>query len=54
MTDFFATLKTAAHNRAQYNRTMAALKAMPRETMIDFDIAPNDFARLAQTAVYGK
>jgi hypothetical protein len=33
---------------------MAELNAMPLATMIDFDLAPNDFSKLAKSAVYGK
>jgi hypothetical protein len=53
MAPFFQSLRAAAAKRAQFNRTLAELRAMPLSTMIDLDIAPNDFHRLARAAVYG-
>jgi len=54
MTDFVTRIRTAARKRAEYNRTMAELRSMPLDTMIDLDIAPNEFDRIARQAVYGK
>lgn len=54
MADFMTRIKNAVENRADYHRTMAKLRAMPLQTMIDFDIAPNDFRRIARDSVYGK
>ena len=54
MTHLIATLCDRARKRAEYNRTLAELRAMPLVTMIDFDLAPNDMDRLARSAVYGK
>lgn len=52
MTHLIATLRERARKRAEYNRTLAELRAMPLATMIDFDIAPNELDRIARSAVY--
>jgi len=52
MTHLIATLRERARKRAEYNRTLAELRAMPLSTMIDFDIAPNELDRIARSAVY--
>lgn len=54
MTDLIASFRERARKRAEYHRTLAELRSMPLETMIDFDIASNDFDRLARAAVYGR
>jgi hypothetical protein len=54
MTDLIASFRERARKRAEYNRTLAELRAMPLQTMIDFDIAPNDFDRIARSVVYGQ
>jgi len=51
---FFTDIKTAAKKRAEYRRTLNELRTMPRDTMIDLDMAPNEFERIAHRAVYGK
>jgi len=53
MTDFITRIRAAVRKRAEYNRTMDELRAMPLATMIDFDLAPNEFDRIARQAVYG-
>jgi len=50
----FTDIKTAARKRAEYRRTLNELRSMPLETMIDLDMAPNEFERIAHRAVYGK
>lgn len=52
MTHLIETLRARARQRAEYRRTVAALRAMPLATMIDFDIAPNEIDRIARSAVY--
>jgi hypothetical protein len=54
MTDLIANFRERARKRAEYNRTLAELRSMPLDTMIDFDIAPNEIDRLARSAVYGQ
>lgn len=54
MTSFFSSMRAASRKRSQYNRTLAELQTMSHETLIDFDLAPNDLSRLAHDAVYGK
>jgi len=54
MTDLIASFRARARKRADYHRTLAELRAMPLQTMIDLDIAPNDFDRIARAAVYGR
>lgn len=53
MTALIAQIRTAARKRAEYHRTLAELKTMPVDTMIDLDLAPNEFPKIAHDAVYG-
>ncbi len=46
-------IRSAARRRAEYRRTLRELRSMPLQTMIDFDIDPNQFDRMAREAVYG-
>ena len=46
-------LKTAARKHADYHRTLAELRTMPLTTMLDLDLSPADFPRLARAAIYG-
>lgn len=49
----FTSLRSRLEKRARYNRTLAELRAMPRDVAADLDFAPDDFPRIARTAVYG-
>lgn len=39
--------------RAQYRRTVAALKGLPLQVALDLDLFPGDAERIARRAVYG-
>ena len=39
--------------RADYRRTVAALRSMPVDVALDLDIFPGDAERIAARAVYG-
>lgn len=47
------SLKTAAHKRAAYYRTIAELEAMPLDVAIDLDIYKPHARKIAYEAVYG-
>ncbi len=47
------TIREAARKRAAYNRTVAAIEAMPLDTALDLDIHRPDARRIARKAVYG-
>lgn len=53
MTSIVAELKTAAHKRAAYKRTVHELEAMPLDTALDLEIYREDAAQIARRAVYG-
>jgi len=53
MTRIVLELREAARKRASYHRTLVELRHMPQETMIDLDMAPNEFRQRAREAVYG-
>ena len=46
-------LKTAARQRAAYNRTISELESMPLDVALDLDLYPGDFRKIAHRAVYG-
>lgn len=53
MTTFFNDLRTAIRKRADYNRTVAELRALPLDIALDLDIYPGDANKIAREAVYG-
>ncbi|MDU8942227.1 hypothetical protein [Ovoidimarina sediminis] len=54
MTGIFKDLRTAAHNRVAYMRTVREIESMPLNTAIDLDIYPPDARKIARKAVYGR
>ncbi len=50
----FTTLREAARKRSLYVRTRDELARMPRDIALDLNICPEDAARIAYTAVYGR
>ena len=52
MSAFIQTLRSAAHRRATYRRTVRELRAMPRDVAIDLDMDPAEADRIARRAVY--
>jgi len=53
MTDLMTRIREIAARRARYNRTVAELRAMPRDVALDLDLDPADAKRIAARAVYG-
>jgi uncharacterized protein YjiS (DUF1127 family) len=54
MAHLFQDLRTALRKRAEYNRTVSELRAMPQETAIDLGIFKSDAEKIAARAVYGR
>jgi uncharacterized protein YjiS (DUF1127 family) len=53
MTTFIHSIARAVAKRAEYNRTVAALRNLPPDVAHDLDIYPIDAERIAHRAVYG-
>jgi hypothetical protein len=53
MATIFDRFAAALHKRANYRRTVAALKGLPLATALDLDLFPGDAERIARRAVYG-
>ena len=53
MMNFITDLKSAAHKRAAYHRTVAELESLPLNTALDLDIYRGDARTIARKAVYG-
>jgi uncharacterized protein YjiS (DUF1127 family) len=53
MATMFDRFAASVRNRANYRRTVAALKSMPLDVALDLDIFPGDAERIARRAVYG-
>ena len=46
-------IKSAAVKHSEYRRILSELRSMPMATMLDLDLSPADFPRIAHKAVYG-
>jgi len=49
----FNDLRLRARRRAEYRRTLRALRALPIDTALDLDIYHGDAKTIARQAVYG-
>ena len=55
MTTLFSRIRKAAAQRVAYNRTVAAISAMPIEIAVeDLGIYPGDARAIAARSVYGR
>ena len=50
----FTTIREAARKHALYRRTRDEIARMPRNVALDLGIFPEDAAKLAFDAVYGR
>ena len=53
MKNFVSYIRTAARNRAAYNRTVAELASLPSEALRDLHMARCDIPHVAHVTVYG-
>ncbi len=49
----FTNVRKAAQKRADYNRTVAEIQAMPLDVALDLGIFREDAHKIASKAVYG-
>lgn len=54
MMNIISELKSAAHKRAAYNRTVFELESLPLDVALDLDIYQADAQKIARRAVYGR
>lgn len=50
----FTMIREAARKHSMYRRTRDEIARMPRDVALDLDMFPEDAARIAYDAVYGR
>ncbi|SNR57465.1 hypothetical protein [Puniceibacterium sediminis] len=52
--NLLSSLQSRVAKRAEYRRTVKALRQMPLDVALDLEIHPGDAEKIAKQAVYGR